>query len=274
MKSTKIIITLFILTWMIIPSCKTSKSASNPSKGRGIDLFTIQQDRDLGAQVAAQIDGDPAHYPLLDSVKYKDVYTYLYKVRDNILNSGKVDLKNDFKWRLRVIHDDSTLNAFCTPGGYIYVYTGILKFLDSEDQLAGVLGHEIGHADMRHSTRQMTTMYGVQFIEQILLGNHAQLEQLTTALVGLKFSRAHESEADGRSVLYLCPTQYKADGAAGFFIKINAMGQGQKVPEFLSTHPNPSNRIEHFQNSKITLGCTGDKEFKDEYKKMVTLLPK
>lgn len=244
------------------------------NKGKGFNLFTLQQDKELGDKVAAEIDGDPAKYPLLDSVQYKSVYQYLYKIRDSILNTGKVDLKNEFKWRLRVIHDDSTLNAFCTPGGYIYVYTGILKFLESEDQLAGVLAHEIGHADMRHSTRQMTTMFGVQVIQQILMGNNTMLNQVTGAIVGLKFSRKHETEADERSILYLCPTQYNAAGAAGFFQKIEKMGTGQRPPEFLSTHPNPENRIEHFINSKTTMGCTGNKEFKEEYKKMVTLLPK
>ena len=81
---------------------------------------------------------------------------------------GKVDFKDEFDWRLRIIHDDSTLNAFCTPGGYIYIYTGILKFLDSEDEFAGVLAHEIGHADMRHSTRQMTKLFGVQLLLDVL----------------------------------------------------------------------------------------------------------
>ena len=53
------------------------------------------------------------------------------------------------------------LNAFCTPGGYIYVYTGLIKYLDNEAQLAGVLGHEIAHADLRHVTDQLTEQYGV-----------------------------------------------------------------------------------------------------------------
>jgi predicted Zn-dependent protease len=251
-------------------ACGTSSKKTK----RGLNLFTIQQDRDLGLQVANEIDGDPVKYPVLDSLKYKEVYKYLYSVRDNILNSGKVDLKDKFQWRLRIIHDDNTLNAFCTPGGYIYVYTGIMKFLDSEDQLAGVLGHEIGHADMRHSTRQMTTMFGVQVVEQVLLGNRAAIQQITSALIGLKFSRKHETEADERSVLYLCPTKYKADGAAGFFQKIEQLGAGAKQPEFLSTHPNPENRIEHFQNSKLVMGCTGTAENKDEYKRIVSLLPK
>ena len=267
----KTTINSLILTLLILTSCGV---ANEKNKGKGINLFTVQQDRDLGAQVAAEIDGNPAQYPLLDSLKYKEVYQYVYKVRDNILNSGKVDFKDDFKWRLRIINDDNTMNAFCTPGGYIYIYTGILKFMESEDQLAGVMGHEIGHADMRHSTRQMTTMFGIQVLQQILLGNRAMLKEVTAAIVGLKFSRKHETEADERSVMYLCPTSYNAAGGAGFFQKIESLGSSQKVPEFLSTHPNSEGRIEHFLNSKITLGCAGDKDYKDEYKRIVSLLPK
>ena len=258
----------FIFTILLVLA-----SCSGTSKGKGINLFTIDQDKALGAQVAHEIDSNTAEYPLLDSVQYKQVYQYLYKVRDNILNSGKVDLKDEFAWRLRVIHDDSTLNAFCTPGGYIYIYTGILKFLDSEDQLAGVLGHEIAHADMRHSTRQMTTMFGFQILLDVLAGDMAAIKQITGALVGLKFSRKHEEEADEKSVVYLCPTQYNADGGAGFFEKIQALG-GARQPEFLSTHPDPGNRIEHFQNSKVVLGCKGDKKFEVEYAAMVAKLPK
>jgi beta-barrel assembly-enhancing protease len=260
-----------LIAVLVFCACGT---INKKNKGKGFNLFSIEQDKELGAKVAAEIDSNPTAYPLLDSSKYKDVYRYLYKVRDNILASGKVDLRNDFKWRLRIIHNDSTLNAFCTPGGYIYIYTGILKFLDSEDELAGVLGHEIGHADMRHSTRQMTTMFGGQVITQILLGNNAMLQQVTTAIVGLKFSRKHETEADERSVLYLCPTVYNAAGGAAFFQKIEKMGSGNRPPEFLSTHPNPANRIENFVNSKTTMGCSGDKQFEEEYKKMVSLLPK
>lgn len=242
------------------------------NKGKGVNLFTVQQDRELGAQVAAEIDGNPAEYPLLDSVQYRDVYAYVYKVRDKILGSGKVDFKDDFTWRIRIIHDDNTLNAFCTPGGYIYVYTGILKFLDSEDQFAGVLGHEIAHADMRHSTRQMTTMFGVQILLDVIAGDRAAIKEITGALVGLKFSRSNESEADQKSVEYLCPTDYNAAGGAGFFEKIEASG-GSTVPEFLSTHPDPGDRIEHFHNSAITMGCQGRNDYKVEYQQMLSKLP-
>jgi predicted Zn-dependent protease len=246
---------------------------NDKNKGKGVNFFTIQQDKELGAKVAFELDSNSREYPVLDSTKHKEVYQYLYKVRNTILNSGKVDFKDEFSWQLRIIHDDSTLNAFCTPGGYIYVYTGLLKFLDSEDQLAGVMGHEIGHADMRHSTRQMTTMFGVQLLLDVLAGDRAALKQITGALVGLKFSRAHETEADERSVVYLCPTEYNAAGGASFFEKIQALG-GARQPEFLSTHPDPGNRIEHFHSSKVTLGCKGEKTYQTEYERIISKLPK
>lgn len=247
--------------------CGTSKS------GGGFNLFTIEQDRQLGAQVASEIDNNPAQYPVLDSASNKEIYAYVYKIRNSILNSGNVKNKDEFSWRVRIIKDDNTLNAFCTPGGYIYVYTGILKYLDNEAQLAGVMGHEIGHADLRHSTRQMTKIYGVEVLLQIIAGDRQLLKQVAEGVIGLKFSRQHETEADEASVRYLCPTPYQADGGAGFFQKMQDAGSGSNPPEFLSTHPSPAGRIEHFHNAKIEQGCQGTNDFATEYKRMVAKLP-
>jgi len=252
---------------VFLVNCRGSKEL-----GSGFNLFTIDQDKQLGAQVAAEIENNQAEYPILDSASNKDVYAFVYKVRNKILNSGQLKHKDDFSWRIRVIKNDSTLNAFCTPGGYIYVYTGILKYLDNEAQFAGVLGHEMAHADFRHSTRQMTKQFGVEVLLSIIAGNRAMLAQITEAIVGLKFSREHETEADQGSVKFLCPTDYQADGGAGFFEKINAAG-GSKTPEFLSTHPNPANRIENFKNYKIEMACQGTKDFSTEYRAMLSKLP-
>lgn len=268
MKSYKFI-SAIILSVVLFACGLGSKGGS----GKKFNLFTIQQDREFGAQVAAEIDGNRTEYPLLDSARNRDVYSYLYKVRDKILITGKVKHKADFQWRLRVIKNDSIMNAFCTPGGYIYIYTGILRFLDNEAEFAGVLAHEIAHADLRHSTRQMTKIYGIQVLLQIIAGDRQMIKEVTAGIINLKFSREHETEADYNSVMYLCPTDYNAAGGAGFFRKIQALG-GSKVPAFLSTHPNPTNRIEHFENTKTTLGCAGGKDFLTEYKAMVNKLPK
>lgn len=230
-----------------LPACK---------KG-GLNLFTIQDDKNLGAQLKAEIEANPSQYPLLPFTGNETAYSYLYAMRDAILQSDNVKRKNDFLWETYIIHDDNTLNAFCAPGGYIYVYTGIIKFLDEADHLAGVMGHEIAHADERHSTEQMTQTYGLQVITDIILGNNQnQLSEIAKGLATLGFSRSHEKEADDRSVDYLCDTDYASNGAAAFFEKLIATQQAGNTPAFLSTHPNPKNRVQNINKRATDLGCS------------------
>lgn len=224
---------------------------------KSFNIFTIEDDKNLGLQVKNEIASDPATYPILSETQYPAAYNYLRGLRNKILNSGKVFYKDEFAWELYIIQDDNTLNAFCAPGGYIYVYTGLIKFLDSEDELAGVLGHEMAHADRRHSTDQLTKQYGLGTLISIVLGdNQSQLTDIAQGLVTLAFSRSDETEADEYSVIYLCPTDINASGAAGFFEKLEALG-GSNPPAFLSTHPNPDNRITKIQAKEDELGCAG-----------------
>ncbi|MBK6331656.1 MAG: M48 family metalloprotease [Bacteroidetes bacterium] len=223
----------------------------------GINIFTIEQDKELGMQVKQEIASDPIQYPILSRTAYPGAYAYLDQMKATILNSGNVTYKNEFAWELFIIHDDAIQNAFCTPGGYIYVYTGLIKYLDNATSLAGVMGHEIAHADKRHSTNAMTKQYGISTLISIALGeNQNQLTDIAQSLVGLTFSRENESEADKYSVKYLCPTLYRANGAAEFFSKIIAQG-GQQIPAFLSIHPNPDNRVDNINAEATSLSCVG-----------------
>lgn len=248
-------------------------SCKDKPGGGGLNFFSLEDDKTFGAQVAAEIDADTENYPVMDSAQYPQAYAYLYAIRDSILNSGNVVHKDDFPWRLRLIQDDSTLNAFCTPGGYIYVYTGIIKYLDSEDQFAGVMGHEIAHADERHSTAALTRQYGLDVLFSVLLGeDQGTLAQIAQGLASLKYSRGNESESDIRSVEYLYPTAYDARGAARFFEKIEESG-GAGGPEFLSTHPNPDNRVEAIISHWEGLGGKVGQTFENRYNDFQNSLP-
>ena len=260
---------VIIFLTIFLVSCAVGKNKYKREPHGGFNLFTLQQDRDLGLQVAQEIESNSTEYPILDSASNVAAYQYIYHVRDVILASGKVKHKDDFVWRVRIIEQD-VLNAFCTPGGYIYFYTGIIKYLDNEAQLAGVMGHEMGHADLRHSTRQMTTMFGLQIVSSAALGDQSALGQITTALLGLTYSRKHESAADHMSVDYLCGTKWPGHGGAGFFEKIQAEG-GQGVPAFLSTHPNPKNRVENFHGWSDEHGCTGTDDGRISYEEFKAL---
>ena len=162
MKKFSFLLTVFITLGML-NSC---------DKNDNIILFGVQDDIALGQQVSAEIESDPAQFPILSEEEYPDAYTHIQRITDNILNSGKVQYRDEFTWEVKLIHDDEVLNAFCTPGGYIYVYTGLIKYLDTEDQLAGVMGHEIGHADLRHSSRQLQRFYGISVLLGLILGEN------------------------------------------------------------------------------------------------------
>ena len=224
---------------------------------RPVNVFTVEQDKELGAQLAEQIAANPADYPILDEAQYPLAYAYMREMRDEILSSPEVKFKDEFLWELKIIQDDNTLNAFAAPGGYIYVYTGLIKYLDKVDHLAGVLGHEIAHADQRHSTSQMTKQHGLEMLVAIASRNAtaAQLGQVVSGLTQLSFSRADETDADAHSVDYLESTKYACNGAAGFFEKLIAQGQAGGTPAFLSTHPNPDNRVDKINEAADDAGC-------------------
>lgn len=246
-----------ILLFSACESLNSGSSSSTAGSGSGFDLnlFPVEKDKELGNQVANEIAKDGAAYPVLDEIKYAKAYTHIRRITNKILQSGKVEHLNDFDWEVKIIHDDQTLNAFCTPGGKIYVYTGIIKYLDSEDDLAGVMGHEIAHADKRHSTEAMTRDMGISTLLNIVAGqNPSMLITLAKNLSDLKYSRTHETEADAYSVQYLSGTNYKCNGAASFFQKIKASG-GSQGPEFLSTHPDPGNRVQNITKQAQSKGC-------------------
>jgi predicted Zn-dependent protease len=255
---------LFIGTSATVKSCK----------GKKFNLFTLEDDKTLGAQVEAEIASKPGEFPLLDSASYPEAYGHLRRITNTLLESGKVTNRSNFLWKTYIIHDDKTLNAFCTPGGYIYVYTGLIKYLGSEDELAGVMGHEIAHADMRHSTVAMTRQFGFQLLLDVVFGqDKGALARVAVGLRELSYGRDAETESDKYSVIYLYPTAYDARGAARFFEKLTASGQ-TGGPEFLSTHPNPGNRIEDITKEWQALGGKEGERFEERYRQFKNSLPR
>ncbi|MFK8101370.1 MAG: M48 family metallopeptidase [Saprospiraceae bacterium] len=265
MISKKLFFGLMMLLPFFYSGCKAGSGLG------GLNFFSVQDDIALGAQVNQQIESDPKQFPVLREQGNEKLYSYVRGISTKILNSGQVKHKDDFVWQIKIIDDPETLNAFCTPGGYIYVYTGLIKFLDSEDQLAGVMGHEIAHADLRHSTRQMTKIYGLQTLLQIATGKSdpGMIEQIALGLVNLKFSRGHETESDNNSVKYLCATNYNAAGAAGFFKKMEG---NDSPPEFMSTHPNPGNRVQNIESKSTEMSCKGNNKNTSVYNQMKKLI--
>jgi beta-barrel assembly-enhancing protease len=247
-------------------------------KNENLNLISAEDDIALGQQVAQQIASEPAMFPVLERNDHPEAYAYLDMLVDRILNSGEVAYRDEFVWDVHIINNDTVLNAFAAPGGYIYVYTGLIKYLDTEDHLQGVLGHEIAHADLRHASRQLQAQYGISLVLSILTGGDpgtlAQIAgQIAGTLAGLKYSREYEREADTRSVNYLAETDYACNGAAGFFSKIESEGKCNANIVWLSTHPDPCERIESINELAEEIQCSTNDLDPSSYHDFVSLLP-
>jgi len=260
------------------PESPTGKDCLEGVKGSKFNLFGVQKDLDLGKQTEIEILSSPAEFPILDSASHASAYKFLYDMRDEILRSKQLTYESEFVWKLKIIHDDSTLNAFCTPGGYIFVYTGLIKYLDTEDELAGVLGHEMAHADKRHSTEAMTKQYPLLITTGVLGLDKNQLANLVTSLIQLSYSRDNEAEADAYSVVYLSKTKYKCSGGAGFFQKLINDGMdpcgSNPLAKYTSTHPCPDNRVEKFTSIANCYECTNREVGSSAYLTFKNSIPK
>lgn len=227
-----------------------STSLTTVSCGGGVNLFAKSDDVQLGQQMAAQIAADPQHFPVLNNASLTN---YLQSVENQIVQSPNVTNK-DFNYKITIINDPNTVNAFSIPGGPIYVYTGLLKFIDNESTLAGILAHETTHADHRHATQLLTKQYGLELLASVALGSNAGVlsqivANLGTELSVLKFSRDDERDADQNSfydLLQLPGRPWYPAGAELFLQKAlsQAKSQPSKFSQLFQDHPLDQDRID------------------------------
>jgi len=166
--------------------------------------------------------------------------------------------KPDYKWEFHLIEKD-TVNAFCLPGGKVFVYTGILQLTTSNDELAAVMGHEIAHALLRHGGERVSMALMTQLGGQaasVALGSTVSpvASQVFNQAYGmgsqvgvlLPHSRAQESEADEVGMILAAQAGYEPSGALSLWRKMDiyAKSKGQNVPGWMSTHPTTGDRIE------------------------------
>lgn len=206
----------------------------------GFNLFSKEQDVQLGKESAAQVrkQGVILDDPFLTA--------YVNKVGQRLAASQEAQASG-FPFTFEVVADPS-INAFALPGGPMFINTGLLKAVDSEAQLAGVMGHEMSHVILRHGTNQASK---AELIELPALlseqaGSGSLLGQLATFGISatsggllLKFSRGAESQADLMGSHLMAEAGYNPLELAHFFEKLNS---GKLPPEFLSDHPNPDHR--------------------------------
>lgn len=160
--------------------------------------------------------------------------------------------KKDFDYKFFMV-EDSSPNAFTIPGGNIYVHTGLFKLVDTDDELAGVLAHEIGHAYERHPTKSISRAYGTQYLTDMIFGKEkAKAKNLVYLITqgGLltRYSREDEKEADEIGYFLLQKAGISSEGLIQFLKKMQGLERGRTSLPFLSSHPPTPERIAHLES--------------------------
>ncbi len=216
--------------------------ATNPATGeRQFSLISEGQEIQMGLQADPSIIASMGLDPDSGRQRY---------VREMGMRLARVSERPNLPWTFRVI-DDPVVNAFAVPGGHIYVTRGILAHLNSDAELAAVLGHEIAHVTARHSVTQMSRQQLAQIglvvgtVVKPELARYAGIASQGLGLLFLKYGRDDESQADELGLRYMRRGGYDVRRMPEVYTLLDRVSQasgGGRVPEWLATHPNPANR--------------------------------
>src|SRR6185436_929108 len=232
--------------------------ARNPATGHNeLMLVSESQEIQMGQQYDSQVVATIGLYP--DPA----LQSYIQTLGKRLAATSE---RPNLPWTFRVV-DDPAVNAFAVPGGFVYVTRGILAHMNNEAQLATVVGHEIGHVTARHTAAEMskeqvaTLGLVVGSIANKQVAQYAGVAQQALSVLFLKFSRDNENQAYELGVRYSSRDNFDSREMVNVMKVLDPLSatEGGRLPEWLSTHPNPGNRVEHISSliSKQQTDFTG-----------------
>lgn len=186
-----------------------------------------------------------------------ELQAYIDQIGQRVLQQSQAS-QSPYPFEFHLLDAPDTINAFALPGGQIFITTGLLKALNAESQLAGVLGHEIGHVVARHGAEHLAKQQlGAMLVNAIGIAasddrqggqQAAVIAQAVNQLVSLNYSREDELESDRLGFEFMTAADYNPEGLVELMQIFEAAESRGRPPEFLSTHPNPGNRVARLED--------------------------
>jgi predicted Zn-dependent protease len=221
----------------------------NPVTGENQYIsLTQHQEIALGLQATPQMMQQ--HGGLYPDPEHQN---YVDRVGEKLLRESAAG-RADWQYEFHLLRDPRTINAFALPGGQVFITAALYSRLKTEGQLAGVLGHEIGHVVARHGAQRIAKSQltnGLTGAVAVASGNAqtAQLAAMIGQLVNMKYGREDELQSDILGVRFMADAGYDPRSMIEVMKILAASHQGQAPPEFFSTHPNPENRVAKIQQA-------------------------
>ena len=218
------------------------KTDENPVTGEKQKVsLTVDEEIALGLQSAPEMIAEfGGEYP------DKKLQAYVDRVGNKLVQSTEAG-SSPYKFEFHLLADANTVNAFALPGGQIFITYALLNRLKNEDQLAGILGHEIGHVINRHSAEHIAKQELTQGLIQatdIASGDPGMISRFVGNMVNMKYGRDDELESDDYGVKYMVQAGYRPEAMIDVMRILKEASGGGNQPEFMSTHPSADNRIE------------------------------
>lgn len=216
-----------------------------------LNIYTVEDDITLGQKLSERID-QSSEYEVLNEFNFSDLYLYLYQVKEEILISPYLNFSEKFVWELKIINDDNKIDAFSLPGGYLYIYSGMLKYIENVDQLAALLAHMIVHCDQRFDVNKLAQVYGYQELMNIVENNvqSSELDDILSDIENIPFNIDEEKSIDASTVELLTITRYSC---ASFIDLINRLETTNN--NFLDNHVDPKKRINIILEKVTEMAC-------------------
>jgi len=249
----RIIMALVLAVVAIAGYFLSTRNEYNPitDENQRISL-TVQEEIALGLQSAPQM---AAEFGGLDPDE--NLQASVDEIGRRIVQASEADA-TEYPFEFHVLADTQTINAFALPGGQVFITRALLNLLDTEGEVAGVLGHEIGHVVGRHSAEQIAKSQlikglagaagvGLYDPQNPQSATAAQMAMVVGNMINMKYGRDDELQSDRLGVEFLAEAGYDPRALLRVMEVLGSAGGGARQPEFMSTHPDPGNRREEIQ---------------------------
>lgn len=238
-----------VLALFAVASYYTS-SETNPITGE-VQRIAMSPDQEIvmGLQAVPEMERQYGGLASDDARQQR-----VYGIGTSLIQKS-VASKTDWRYDFHVLADPDTVNAFALPGGQVFITRGLLDKLKTDDQVAGVLAHEITHVIARHGAQKLAKMQlaqGLSSAAVVASDNYSagQMVQMVGQMVGMKYGREDELESDSFGVRIMHEAGYDPHAMIEVMKILEASsGGGRNQPEFFSTHPNPENRIQRIEEA-------------------------
>ncbi len=207
---------------LLFSNCRTdpkNEVAKNPNE------FSIEEQSLIGNKIANFIDTNPVSFSVLDENDPANQQVYQY-LRDSIfkvvINTHAVDRRLDLDWKINIIHDDNERNSFVLPGGELFIYTGLLKFLNNNAELMGVIAHEVAYADGDWVVENLINQFEGRSLDDILNDRDPRkLEEIAEYFKIMGYEREAVIHADTFAMNLICPFRYDPSGLKNVLERAN-----------------------------------------------------